>query len=427
MSLRISDSKLFFMVLNSIVGGGLFVNLAFLGEKTGSYCGLLYVVGYLFFLPIIFCIGSLAEQQQVEGGLFFMIKSRFGEALGFIGAWCYFLGRAASVAVLAQALVLNLKSMYLGLDGISDILLSAGIIFSIAILHIIGISNVGKIQHVFTLFKFLPLIFLSALGIFFISFKNFNFVNDTVLLKENFLATLPSYIYAMQGFTIVIHVGHLIAKPKNIGKVLFYGSLAAAIVYIVFQTIVFGVVGQQPSANLFFTFVSRLGFSGTFSTFVLKNLLLIPIFSSCFMILTGNARNLFALSVNNFLPGARLFEFKRSDVPVFCLIIHAILSAAFLFVCSNISALQATAVFVTFVTYFLCCVAACKMFLQQGKFFSLPFLFGLLAIFSNIFVFVVAFKRILCAGLSTEIIWLFLFGILLLVFKKFINSKEIAR
>jgi amino acid transporter len=406
---------LFLVVLNSIVGGGLFVNLATFNNNLGSWGPLMYLLGYLLFFPIIFCIGSLAQRQQVEGGLFLLAQKQLGETLGFVACWSYFLGRAVSVALLLQFLTLGLKHNFAILQPLSDFFVATLLISGMVCLNIFGLSNTGVTQKVFTLLKLLPIVILSGAALCMFSPKAFDFGADWGLFQTHFNVYLPSAVYALQGFTIVIHMGHLIKKPERLLYILLAATATAGIMCATFQAVVFSSIGKILAGDALAVFVKGLGVRSSFFGFFLSNLLNMAIGSSCFMVLTGNCWNLFALAKNDFLPGKKFFIAKLNASPPLCLGLHALLSLGFLCICKNIVALQAASVFATFCTYSLCSIAACRNFFSENKY--LLFI-GFAALLSCGYIIWSSIKSMLVAGLSYEFLLLYLCGVGLVFRKK---------
>lgn len=420
---KVGNVKLFFIIINSVIGGGLFVNLGLLSSMVGSYSGILYLVGYLVFFPIIFCIGNLASKQQLEGGLYFMVESRLGALAGFLTSWSYFLGRSVSAAVLLKMLAVNLAVMYPSFRGSSELALATMIAAIMIAINILGISNAGRIQYFFTSFKIMPIIILSIIGLSFFAVQNFNFSADLYLVQKNFFSALPSYIFAIQGFTIVIHIGHLIKEPKQLLTTLIAATFCAALIGVIFQSIVFSATTSAGSENALQAFFSMFHFKNIWINFVLKNIINIAVGASCFMILTGNSKNLVALANNNYLPCKKLFLIGFNNVAFFSLFVHAFISLSFLALAQNTPALQSASVFANFFAYFLCVIAAIKDSLFTEKNIKM-ILFAIIALCCNLFVLKISFDKILNTGLSLEFLFLFCIGIFFVAKRSFFSKPE---
>lgn len=404
---KLKNTSLFFVIINSIIGGGLFINLTLFSQKTGSFSPFLYLLAYFIVFPIIFCIGFLAQKQTSEGGLFLLTKNELGESLGFISVWCYFLGRIVSVGLLLEALSQGLLINFPQLHPLSGLKLPFILVFAMSIINICGLRNTGSIQKIFTGLKLLPLISLITAGGYYFSTKNFNFHQDYALLKSNFQDLLPSAIYAMQGFTIVIHIGHLIKNPESLLRTLIFGTGAASLICIAFQLAVFSNIGLLTTQNTLATFFANINITHPFLLFLCNNLINCALFSCTFMILTGNAWNLFTLAKNNFIPGKHLMLTTINETPAICVIIHAIASFAFLSICQNLQGLQAASVFAVFITYLLCSASATISFFKSSK-KLIPI--GFCALLSCLYILHTCFWKIIIVGISYEFAALFFIG-----------------
>lgn len=413
---KVGNLTLYLVILNSIIGGGLFVNLSTFNETLGSFGPMLYFLGYLIFFPIIFCVGSLAQGQKEEGGLFLLAKKELGVSLGFLSCWTYFLGRSVSAGLLIRLLSIGLINNFPIFLPLSATGLSIILVVLMSLINILGLSNTGFMQKVFSSLKLFPIFILLILGIMFFNWQNFNFESDSLLMFKNLKSSIPSAVYALQGFTIVIHIGHLIKSPENLLKILLIATLTVALLCFSFQAVVFASIGKIATTNTMATFVSHVGVENPFFKLLLNNIINIAYLSSSFMILTGNSWNLFALAKNGFIPGKELLLTQINNAPAYCLALHSLVSIGFIVVCQNILALQAASVFAAFCTYFLCSFAAFKNFLKQKSLFSI---IGLLAIINCLFILYSSLKLIIQFGLSYEFVILFLLGLAMLIWKFF--------
>jgi amino acid transporter len=255
----------------------------------------------------------------------------------------------------------------------------------------------------------------------FFNWQNVNFESDSLLLFQNLKSSIPSAVYALQGFTIVIHIGHLIKRPENLLKILLLATLTAALLCISFQAVVFASIGKIATSNTMATFVSHIGITSPVFKFLLNNIINIAYLSSSFMIITGNSWNLFALAKNGFIPGKEILLTQVNNAPAYCLLLHSVVSIGFIIVCQNIIALQAASVFAAFCTYLLCSIAAFKNFFKQKSLFSL---FGLLAIINCLFILYSSLKLIIQFGLSYEFVILFSLGLAMLIWKFFSKNSS---
>lgn len=415
----LSNLGLGLIIVNTMLGGGLFINLTNFNNSMGSWSPFLYLTAFLLYFPIYFSIGSLAQKQQVEGGLFILAERELGPYFGFLASWAYFVGRMVSVSVLLQAIAIGLQNSFPSLQAYGDLPIATALIFTMVLINVLGVSNSGKMQDAFILFKILPIFILIGLGALLFSPASYNFSSDLPLLKTNFFDNLPSAFYALQGFTIVIHMGHLIKKPNDVVKVLLISAAITATVCFLFQAVVFGSVGPSSESALPI-FIKNLGIQRGPLNFFLNNMINISMLSASFMSITGNSWNLFAFAKNDFVPHKNLFLGQINNTPTASLVMHALGSLAFLFVTKNLSALQATSVLSVFFTYFLCSLAALMYFIKEKKHLIA---IGALAIASTTYIILFSAQKVARTGLSQEFMICFLLGIFLALRKRFYLKK----
>lgn len=410
----INNFILFLVILNSVIGGGLFVNLEFFAQELNTVGFLLYPLGFLIFLPIIFCIGTLAQTTQSEGGLFYIVKKQLGEKIAFIAVWSYFLGRTVSVAVLLRTLVASLQSQIPQLTAYSENGLILFFAIFICIINTAGISNTGNMQKIFATFKLTPIIILILSGLFLITTLKVQTTLPSIFFSK-LPQMLPTAIYGLQGFTIAIHIGHRIKYPQNVRNIMLLAMLIATIICTSFQFLI--PITADSSTFILLKFTNKLLWLPNLTKIIILNLVNIAIFSSAFMILTGNSWNLFTLAKNGYLPFTQTLNVVINQSPAACLIIHAAISLFFVFTCKNIPALQAASVLATFLTYFIC---ACSSFflLKKNILITIP----ILAIIAILWILKISTIQIVYAGISIEFLAFIFIGFILFLSKNRIKN-----
>ncbi len=418
---KIGSLQLFFLLLNSMIGGGLFINLSIFGNTLGQYSYLPYIFGYLIFFPIVYCVGKLAEQESLAGGMLYSISKSLGDNAGHFAAWVYFLGRVVSIGVLVQTLVTCLVQTVPALQSIPTPLLSFLVILQIVIYNIAGISNTGKVQHIFTALKLLPIFFLIITGAFCLKSgcacpNIFTTQSSCSNLAWPTFLNLPSAIYALQGFTVVLHLRDKIRSGKQLLITLLLAAFGAAAISILFQFILTGSCLTEgsniSSQGIILNLISRLQISYPAINFLAANLVSIAVGSCAFMILTSNAWNLFAIAQNNLLPGSGYIATIYNGVPVVCLAIHGLLSFLLIQISNDIVSLQAASVFATIFAYMLCSTAATKLFWQRNELLNL--LLGCSAILSALVIILISLYKFSSAKMSHEFLLLLIGGIIIM-------------
>src|SRR5215813_2921051 len=161
------------LIMGSIIGVGIFnlpTSLAPYGPITLVSMGLT-TVGALV-LAILF--GSLSRRLPADGGPYAYARAGFGNPLGFMNAWSYWITAWAGNAAIAVGWVLYVEH-FINKDHtkwITVLLVLAGLWLPAAV-NLSGVKNMGSVQAVTTIVKFAALAFVSVVGLFYIKSANF--------------------------------------------------------------------------------------------------------------------------------------------------------------------------------------------------------------------------------------------------------------
>ena len=164
------------LVMGNIIGGGIFVLPATVAPY-GSISLLAFLVLSVGAVLLALLFGKLARRSPVTGGLYVYPRDAFGSFAGFLSAWSYWTMTWVSIAALAVAVV-----------GYVDVLIplhdshALGALVAILALWLPAAANfagtrwVGGVQIVSTILKFVPLLLVATVGLFFVDTDNFGAV-----------------------------------------------------------------------------------------------------------------------------------------------------------------------------------------------------------------------------------------------------------
>src|SRR5215469_6308730 len=156
------------LIIGSIIGVGIFnlpSSLAAYGPITLVSMGLT-TVGALA-LAVLFA--ALSRRLPADGGPYAYARAAFGNKLGFANAWSYWITAWAGNAAIAVGWVLYVE--YFINKGqnkwISVLLVLIGLWLP-AVVNLSGAQNMGSVQVVTTIIKFIAVAFMSIVGLFYI-------------------------------------------------------------------------------------------------------------------------------------------------------------------------------------------------------------------------------------------------------------------
>lgn len=233
------------LVIGNMIGVGIFILPAAL-SKYGSISLLGWVFTTIGALILAKIFSNLSKIVKKSGGPYAYPKEAFGDFIGFLIAWGYWLSCWIGNAALAIAIIGALSFFFPILESnvLYKVLIGLSLIWTFTWINTRGIKESGRVQVITTILKLLPLVFVIVIGIFFFKLDNFPEFN---LTSESDFATFPMVaaltLYAFLGLECATIPSQSINNPeKTIPRATMYGTLITAIVYILGTVVLFGIL-----------------------------------------------------------------------------------------------------------------------------------------------------------------------------------------
>ena len=234
------------LVVGNMIGAGIFLVPATLA----SY-GSISILGWIFTAAGALILAKIFSNLSKiiinkSGGPYTYSREGFGDFVGFLVAWGYWISIWISNAAVAIAIIGALSFFFptLNDDPILSISVGLGMIWFLTWINSKGISTSGKVQVLTTILKLTPLVFVILIGIFFFDLNNFPEFNLTG--NSNF-ATFPVVaavtLYAFLGIECATIPAENIENPEKIvPKATMLGTIIVTCVYIVGTIVLFGIL-----------------------------------------------------------------------------------------------------------------------------------------------------------------------------------------
>ena len=236
-----------------MIGAGIFILPASLSTYGSiSLLGWIFTATGALILAKIFSNFSRIIVNK-SGGPYVYSKEGFGDFIGFLVAWGYWISTWISNAAIAIAIIGALSFFFPILETNSLLAVSVGLsmIWFFTWINSKGIRTSGTIQVITTVLKILPLLFVIIFGLFFFSshnFPKFNLTGENDFTAFSLVAALT--LYAFLGLeSASIPVENIKSPSKIVPKATMLGTIISTCIYILGTVVLFGVLPIETLQN----------------------------------------------------------------------------------------------------------------------------------------------------------------------------------
>ena len=200
------------------------------------------------------CSPTSAGRTPQTGGPYAYARRAFGDFAGFWTAWGYWIAAWAGNAAIA-AIFVSYASVFwpsLGTDNVLAFAVGLSVIWVLTLVNIAGVRESGIIQLVTTVLKFVPLLLIGLIGLFYMHSGNFTpFDPNHVCLVGHwhaisFAATLT--LWAFLGLESATVPAEEVKDPeRTLPRATMLGTIVTTALYVLATVAIMGVI---PAATL---------------------------------------------------------------------------------------------------------------------------------------------------------------------------------
>jgi len=289
------------IVINTVIGAGIFGLPSKVAKLVGSYSLLAFVGCSIIIAFVVLCFAEVSSRFRKTGGAYVYTKEAYGSVVGFEVGWLFWITRFTAFAANCNVLVSYLGYFYEPLSiGVMRIFIIGLVVFGLTFVNIIGVKESVQTTNILTVAKLVPLFLFVAVGVFFIQPGNFDF-SPTPTMDALSSAVLV-LIYAFVGFeSAVIPAGEMKDPKKNAPFALMTAIGIIVAFYILIQVVSIGTLpgladSERPLADAAQNFVGTYG-----AAFVVIGAL-ISILGNLNVGLLATTRLLFAMAEQKDIP-----------------------------------------------------------------------------------------------------------------------------
>lgn len=226
-----------FLVLNGLIGAGIFALPAAIFAKAGLFSPWLFPIIGLLFITIILSFGELASYFQESGGPVLYNNTAFGPLVGFQTGWVLYIARMTAMAANVNVLIYYGAFLFpIIAEGVGRVITLFVVFAALAISNILGVKGAVRVLGVLSSLKLLPLLLLILLGLPHV-------VPDALLPTQmpqidDLGSTALLLMYAFMGFeSALVTAGETSNPRKNIPKALIITVLGITVFYFLVQLV----------------------------------------------------------------------------------------------------------------------------------------------------------------------------------------------
>ena len=241
------------LVVGNMIGAGVFVLPAAL-SKYGSIGLVGWIISAFGAIILAIIFSSLSKIiSDKSGGPYVYSKNGFGDFIGFLVAWGYWvstwIGNSAIVVSVVGASGFFFPSITS--DPIYSVTYGISIIWFLTYINTRGVKDSAIVQIFTTVLKLLSLLMVIVLGAFFFDtsiFPKFNLTNNSDISIIPIVASLT--LYAFLGIESASIPAENVKNPKeNIPKATMIGTLICVLVYFLGTAVLFGILPAEIMQN----------------------------------------------------------------------------------------------------------------------------------------------------------------------------------
>ena len=239
------------LVIGNMIGAGIFMMPAALAGFGGiSILGwLVSSAGALLLARVFSALTKMTPNPQ--GGPYAFARAGFGDYIGFLVAWGYWISTWIANAAITIAFVSAMSVFFpvFKTEPLVAVTVSLATIWGLTWVNSRGVRSSGKLQVVTTILKLTPIVIIIIGGFFYFDGSNFTPFNASEFSSlEAIAATGTLTFYSYLGFESATVPSNKVRDPKRtIPRATLLGTLLTTAVYILSTVVIMGMI---PAAEL---------------------------------------------------------------------------------------------------------------------------------------------------------------------------------
>ncbi|MEM9402191.1 MAG: amino acid permease [Pseudomonadota bacterium] len=246
-----------FLVLNGLIGAGIFALPGRIAENAGLLSPWLFLIVGALFLAVVLTFAELASYYDKTGGPVLYAKDAFGPFAGFSTGWAIYLSRVTAFAANAKVLAEYASGLHPVLaPEPAQLAMFIGVTVGLTWANYAGVKDGVRTMAVLTFLKLTPLALLVILGVQEVT--GASFIPAAPFTITELGTTTLALVYAYVGFeTVGVTAGETDQPRRKIPRALVATLIATGVLYFLIVQVFVAVIPPEAYATSNLTDVGR--------------------------------------------------------------------------------------------------------------------------------------------------------------------------
>jgi APA family basic amino acid/polyamine antiporter len=290
-----------FLVLNAMIGAGIFALPGKVAVNAGLLSPWLFLVVGIAFLAVVLTFAELASYFRDSGGPVLYATYAFGPLAGFGTGWVLFLSRMTAFAANANVMAVYLGSLFPWFaEGVGRTAIISLVTLGLTYANILGVKDGVRTMGFFTILKVLPLILLVLLGLQHVTTGTL--IPSASAVIGDLGGTTLLLVYAYVGFeTMAVTAGETSEPRRTLPRALIRTVIGTGLLYFLIVLVFVSVIPEDTYADATLVDVGRV-LAGSVGAIAITLAAVFSIGGNLAGTMIAAPRLIFALAENRLLP-----------------------------------------------------------------------------------------------------------------------------
>jgi basic amino acid/polyamine antiporter, APA family len=317
------------LIVNYIVGAGIFVLPALAATRLGAAAVLAYLVCAVIAGLMVLCFAEAGSRVAGTGGPYAYAEAAFGSYVAFVVGVLNLLSASLAMGAVSGLFAGSVLALTGVTAPLARPLVMLGVAGAAAWINIGGLKGGARLVEVATLVKLVPLVLFVMAGVFVVKLPNLTW--PAVPAVSDVFATAGFIFLAFAGIESALQPSGEVRNPaRTVPRAALTATVVVVVLYISVQLVAQGILGDALANERVAPLASAAG--GAYGP-AARTLMLVAAAASMFGNLSGavlaGPRSVFALARGGFLPRAFGTVHPTRHTPHIAILAFATVSLAF--------------------------------------------------------------------------------------------------